>query len=399
MLFDQIHRQDKRPQEYSQSIYEYINLSALKPYKHIRSLLKDWFSHFPVKHQNDLEARFRSSDDYEFLSAFFELYIHELLIRLGFELEIHPYIERKSTHPDFLAFLNNKSVFYLECIVPKGSLNDIAAEKRKNIVYDTLNKLVSPYFDLGITVHGKPNTPPPGAKWRRFLKEELLRLDPDKVEARKKAEGLPCWSRKHDGWNVDFLATPKPLERRGKPSIRPIGLRIEGFRFEELEGCKTQVKIRNAIEKKATGYSKINLPFIVAINVIGEFCDDIFIANALFGKKNIVRTNTPNRTLNLIKKHYDGAWWNPKGPQNICVSAVFLLKNLFPWNMVTHNPIIWHNPWAEISLNPNILPLPQIMYNCSGKYREYKTGKSAREIFNFPPNWPRIEEDDDIKNS
>lgn len=390
MLFDQKPRKYMRPRRYSESYYEYIDRSARKACEHIRILLNDWFSHFPSYHQNDLKSRFCSSDDSEFLSAFFELYIYKLLLRLGFEMKIHPDIEGVSTHPEFLVNLNNNPIFYFESTLAIGSHDELAAEKLKNVVYDTINRMESPNFFIGAIVQGTPKTPPPGAKWRKFLKIKLSELDPDQVAfhfMEGELKDLPSWRTEYDGWVVIFQAIPKSPEARGKPGTRPIGIRTEGS-----QARKSEINIRNVIEKKATKYGRLNLPYIISINIMHEFCDNISIANALYGEEIIIET----RTINGAKKfrpgrELNGVWWGPIGPRNTRVSAVLIFKQLFPWSIAQNTPVLWHNPWAKIPLNPEILTLPQKLFNEKGIYKEHKAGKSAGEVFNLPRNWPEIE--------
>ena len=384
MLFDQKPRNYMGPGRYSECYYEYIDRSARKTYNYIRQFLNDWFSRFPAKHQNLLKSRLISSDNSEFLSAFFELYLHELLLRLGFEMEIHPRMKETSKRPDFLVNLKEKHNSILEASMTMGSHEEINAEKTKKRLYDKLNEIHSPNFFLTPTAKGKSNTTPPFGKWCRLLEKDLSKFDPDEIEAKLEAKGartLPRCFLKHNGLSVTIMIEPKPRELRGKPGIRNIG-----FRIEESSARKVEVYIRKKIKEKAASYGKLNLPYVLAINVMHHFCFDSCIENALFGGK------MTNGRLNLrkVSKPY-GVWWGPRGPQNTRVSAILIFKQLFPWSIAQNTPVLWHNPWAKIPLNPDIFTLPQKLFNEKGIYKEHKAGKSAGEIFNLPPNWPEIE--------
>jgi len=78
-LFDDSERSDLSARRRNQPLFEYYNLTARRPFGLVRELLESWFSRFPETERTELRARFRSGNDGGFHSAFFELYIHELL--------------------------------------------------------------------------------------------------------------------------------------------------------------------------------------------------------------------------------------------------------------------------------------------------------------------------------
>jgi len=394
MLFDDISRRDKRPRGHSEPLYDYLNRSARKSSEQVRNLLESWFSNYPDKFKKEFKRRFCSSGDLSHQSAFFELYMHELLLKLNFKVEIHPKIEEEPTHPEFLVFLKSSPIFYLECSQVKGSREDVAAEKRKNIVYDTLDKMDSPNFFLEVKVNTHSKTAPSGSKWRRILEKRLSELDPDELSDKvnkNSLESLPSWELEDRGWKVTFRPIPKSPEARGKGGVRPIGITWIGPVW-----CQDHVYICNAIKGKATKYGRLNLPYIIAINVISEFCDNITISNALFGEENITITRMPNGTIRQRQgRNPNGAWWGPKGPQNTRVSGVLIFPYLLWGNIAKLTPVLWHNPWATKPFDPNILPLPQLVPDNQNKRLELRKGRSVNKIFNLPENWPFLEEDDD----
>lgn len=224
MLFDKIERTYRGPKSSSEPEFDYLNRSALMYCERIRNLIEEWLSHYPNDRRKELISRFQNSDDIGYSSAFFELYLHELLLNLGYEVEIHPDIKGKSIHPEFLVWLNKKPLFYLEAAIVYGAEEKVKAEKRKDIIYDSINKMRSPDFFIGVNILASSKTSPPGRKWRNFLENEVSKLDPDKIEAelKKGSEMIPEWTIREFGWEVTFYAVPKPKEERGTDDISPI---------------------------------------------------------------------------------------------------------------------------------------------------------------------------------
>ena len=67
-----------------------MNRSSWEGVRSIRDLLESWFSRYPKGHPADLRGRFRSADDSNHRSAFFELFLHEVLYRLACHPLVHP---------------------------------------------------------------------------------------------------------------------------------------------------------------------------------------------------------------------------------------------------------------------------------------------------------------------
>jgi hypothetical protein len=130
--------------------------SARQDVSRIREVLDAWFSHYPDSEQKDLRGRFRSPDDTPHRSAFFELFLHELLLLLGCRVETHPDLRNTTTrNPDFLVDSPSGGRFYMEAVVVTGeSAEETKARARMHVVYDALNRMDSPYFDFGMEIHG-----------------------------------------------------------------------------------------------------------------------------------------------------------------------------------------------------------------------------------------------------
>ena len=89
-LFDDIHRQDVGPGLHAEPEFIYLNRSARSQAVKVRSELEGWFSRYPEAERYEVRQRFRSKNDSQHRSAFFELFLHELLMQLGCRVEIHP---------------------------------------------------------------------------------------------------------------------------------------------------------------------------------------------------------------------------------------------------------------------------------------------------------------------
>lgn len=387
-IFDDLERSDRRPKNYSESEYSYINRSGRPPLSRVRELLESWYSHYPKKHIKDLKARFTSSDDTQHKGAFFELYLHNLLLHFGLHVTIHPKLEGKSTHPDFLASSKkNIPLFILEATIATKPHDEFAAEKRINIVYDSIDRLDSPNFFLGVRIQGKPDTPPPGKKWKIMLAHWLLTLNPDAVL--KKKEHFPEKTLTHDGWIVTFEAIPKGSRSRGKPGIRPIAAHM--FDFKKLNIAE---QIRNSIEAKVSKYGEISFPYLLAVNVHDLFFREEMAWDVLFGDEYLLISSIRSETE--LQRAQNGIFNKPKGHRNCGTSAVIFFNNLSCFGISKIIPILYHNPWATNPFDATLWPFLQFKSNEEKNFMKKEAGIDVSEYFGLSSSWPIIQDEEDI---
>lgn len=96
-IFDSRERTSKEAGSSSIPQFAYLNSSARPEAGRVREALEDFITRFPEAHRGALIARLRSELDEVHHSAFFELALHELLLRSGHQIEeIEPAIPGSS---------------------------------------------------------------------------------------------------------------------------------------------------------------------------------------------------------------------------------------------------------------------------------------------------------------
>jgi hypothetical protein len=385
-LFDDIIRNDEGPAQRSESTFTWLNRSARPVCSTIRQELEAWFSRYPANHQEEMRTRFRRDD---FDSAFFELFLHELLLKLGCRPIIHPTVNNTNGKcPDFLVE-STKGNFYMEAVLVREPDDKTSARTRMNKVYDILDKnLNSPNFFIGMDIIGTPDTDPPTRQITNFLANNLASVDPDTLYAQvQKAQNydvLPRWQWKYQNWKIVFYPIPKSPNLRGKPDVRPVGMQFDGVHWLDL-----RTPIRDRIIAKAKRYGKLDLPYVIALNDIrymfrGEQIDHM---EALFGKETFV-VNSTKLSEPRMERNPDGVWTSPNGPRYKRVSAVLITNRLLPWNIPKADIRLYHNPWAERTYNSELCCLNQAIPNHQERKMEFIDGKILGDIFKLPESWP-----------
>lgn len=102
-LFSSGPRSDNGPAPYAWSAYRALDHSHFQRSAETRRELDDWFSRLPPKAATQIGGRFRDDNDVVHLGAFLELYVHELGLRMGAEVDIDVgNDEADSRRPGFL---------------------------------------------------------------------------------------------------------------------------------------------------------------------------------------------------------------------------------------------------------------------------------------------------------
>jgi hypothetical protein len=347
---------------YSQPLFDLLNNSGSPEIDRIRHYLEGWFGRYPSLHKPDLRGRFRSAIDSQHNSAFFELLLHELLLCLGCDVEVHPAVEGIPRSPDFHVIAPDGGAFYLEATtVTYESDSKAAGQSRLNDLYDVLNRHVdSTDFFLHVEIESAPESPPPAREIARVVNEYLRGLDPDEIALlyeRDDFSGVPKWRFNHQGWLVRFSPIPKKPEARGKPGIRPLGMLSTGWRFVDH-----RTPLRDSIADKATAYGNLGVPYLVAVNVL-EMVDEADVLEALFGKERCRMYFARDSLGEVQRVEYnripDGVWTSFSGATNTRLSGVIIAHGVHPWNLSEARLRLYHNPWAEARYTSVLTQLPQ----------------------------------------
>jgi len=387
MIFSDIERIFNGPQQYGEPDFEYLDRSARIESKRVRNVITEWLNNFPESDRNEVICRIKSGSHINFRSATFELYIHEILIRLGYEVSTHPETSSgKTTKPDFLVRdTETGESFYVEAVLATDqSDQERAAESRKNLVIDSINKLSSPNFYLSLSAEGDPETTPSGRKLRRKLSKWLTELDPDEVSNNLKVSGhdaLPRIELNQDGWNVEFIAIPKSPERRGLEDSTTIGSLSNGVRW-----MTSWESVRDTVLKKGNRYGDINKPLLIAVNV-GQFdVHNIDSMQALFGQEQFIFNSNDLDSELRMERAPNGVWYGPNGIRYKRISGVIISPDITPWTCGARNICIYINSWANQNVSGSLFQLSHAQIHEG--IMEWTEGIHPKELLGLHDSWP-----------
>ena len=390
-LFPPVDRHDLRPAPYGEGHYSYLQRTARSDFAHVREVLEEWFSRYPRAHRNELRRRFESGDDRNFRSAFFELYLHELLLVLGCHLLVHPRTSSsRSTTPDFLVTTRGGLEFYLEATeASEKTETELAGEARVNQVYDVVNRLECRDFFIGVEHHGLPDTPPPAGKIRSFLERKVADLDLKELRAEMSSSGLglrglPRWPFKWENWEVKFFPVPKSHTAVDSGMDQPLGL------FFPRMGRRTnpQDPLRKKLQMKRSRYGKLDKPLMIAINGFDLLLGRSVVLDVLLGAEGstiaMADSNGVPRELPVL----DGFWYGPRGPRNSEIFAVLAVFSILPWTVGAeqHEPSVYYHPWARDNLATELDELNSV--TVEGHEIRSRRGIRVRDLLRLTDEFP-----------
>jgi len=347
----------------------------------VRNTLDEWFSRYPGDHSSELTKKFSS----DFSVGFFELLLHELLLRFKYSVDVHPSLEtNQRRHPDFRGKTASGNVLFLEAaVVTDESGDEKARNKVLSVLYDQITQMNLPDYYLAIDRIDNPTgRQPSGKKIGHFISERVNDLDYETVLVLSQlgaTRDLPRLIYREDKIEIEFNIIPVSREMRGRTDHRPIGAYPGGSRWGGSDPA-----IRDKIRGKASRYGQLGAAYIIAVNCLGRFGtntrDHI---RALFGDEEplFVRSGAD---LTLRGK-VNAAWYGPNGVQNKRVSAV-LLTRVFPWNLPIAEINLFHNPWADFPYEGPLTQLHRVLL--SDNKLISLPGKSLGSIFSLENSWP-----------
>jgi hypothetical protein len=383
-LFDDFERTDESPALYSESTYSYLNRAAGERWARVRTLLEDWFAHYPNEHKAELRKRFGMSDQGTHLGAWWELYMYSLYRRLGYSIEIHPKLAGVDTTPDFLVTLGGDSM-YVECTVVSATDGPITSNPGiEAAIYDAINQITDRNFLVGLRFKQEGDQQPSRKEIVAGIGNWLKELDPDDVLAALEATGttgdlaiLPERDFTFRDWIITCIAYPN------RPDKRYEGGRLLG----SLPGSGVFViqnaeRIREAVRAKGRHYGalgSLDKPLVVTVLSVNNIAEQRDVTDAVFGSIAISYVQGDRSSVKPIRQQ-DGYWRGPDSDRGARVSAVLFSHDLQPWSVASHLPAAWINPWADKRINGHP-PFATITATDEGEIIETPTDTTPRDAF------------------
>ena len=378
-LFDSFERTCLEFAKHNDNTYEYYNNSARTDMSKVRDTLERWFHNYPEEEKKELKSRFKKDFD----SSFYELFLHELFCKLGYDITIHPDLPSSPKKPDFLISKDNLEL-YIEAKVVKGkTMEQEAFERKRNELYDNLNKLNTKDFFLNIEDVCFLTQKQPGTKEMiKCIEEELKKIDPDILREELEKNGIQNLPKiEYKNRDVHIIVSPIPVSPSTREEkIRPIGI----YPAEAFWGGGEE-SLKESIEKKAKRYGKLDKPFIVCLNSLDiRTSGKIDVDNAIWGTVAFSWSTNPESKDEKWIRQLDGVFCDKKGVRLKNLTGVFVSK-VCPHNIPVANYWLYEHPFSENKMDFDKIGL-KFNYISEGKIID-NTGDNIGDILEIPKDW------------
>lgn len=386
-IYSTLARTNPSPASHGESHAEFLDRVSGPYWDQVRDLVEDWFSRLCLDAQADVRGRLRSKDDRQSKGAFFELYVHECLLRMGYSVKCHPELLGTNRRPDFLAEKDGRPIF-IEARSTSASDVAVGRSGRVNAVYESLDKTFSPNFFLWIDVARQGDAPLAARRLRSQLENWLGGLDPDEhafVEGMGR-DNLPGFVHEHSGWRIEFRALPKSPQARGREGLRPLGI----FGGGEADWIQDEDDVRGMLSDKGSAYGSLEAPFVVAVASNSFTLDDHDVRNALYGSEVVeLRTYADGTEESTVTRRPDGYWYRGDRWAHRGVSAVLVVKNLHPAFVGKQQHTIWEHPDPAFAVD--VLPIWRRSVIENRAMTFVNPERSQAQWFGLDDAWPAVE--------
>lgn len=385
MLFPKPTEWTDQPAFHDEPTYTFLCRSTWKACREIREILEEWFSRYPVDHQKEFLTRFQSKRNATYRAAFFELYIHQMLLTLGYDVEVHPTISVKQTKtPDFLARSESGDEMYVEAtVITDIAPENVARETMMNKLYSKLDELQSSDVFVWIQIQGKAISSPPIGKIKKFLAERIEGIDIDVLRSSFATSGiddLPHWPFVHGDLALTFIPIPKSGGGRDTSKDRLLGVW-----FNEPKFVDHRASIFNSIKAKATRYGELSKPYLLVVNTMGMMADEEDLTSAMFGRT--MAAYHDRGSDSVVSRLPDGVWYGPHGYRNRRLSGVLALSEFGPWDIPRKTPTLLMHPSPNFPLEGRIAEFPSIILGNDAVSLLRSPGSDPLRSFGLPSDW------------
>lgn len=388
-VFEDWQRTDTRHMRHSETARWHLDRRAGEPWQRIRDLYNAWFANVDESPSNEkgrsaLVDKLHSQRDDTFAAGFWELYLHESFIRLGYQVELEPDIPGSGKHPDFLVS-GPEGSFYVEAAVVIAD-RFAGTRRRRAKLFDYLNEHPHPNFLIWIDFRREGKQPVPLRKLVRDITEWLDSLDPDAPEVLPKRVH---WT--HDDWVVEL--TPMAKKKPARGDYREHGELIGVYPMESGFSDVAE-RMRHKLASKATRYGPLDRPYLVAMATNSVFSvGEEEVARALLGPEQWRIPKSGDVAAEVFRAR-DGLLMSRGGPRHTRVSGFILVSNVAATHLPLAKPEVWLNPWTPTDRRfTGTLPWAHVrVHPETGILARGEDSFDPLAFFGLPRGWPGFED-------
>lgn len=381
-LFSDRVRTERDQAGFAESHFAFVDRVDQPYWERIRQELNRWFAAYPEgEAARDLRSRFRKDDEGQHLGAWWELYLHRLLTRLGYTLDVHPELADTSRRPDFRVHGPGGS-FLLEAAAVFSGIEDAGLHPMESQLLDIIEGAQADRFTLMLDVARLGTSMPRAGEVLRAIESWLATL-PD--TGWDDAQHLPTHTLVIRDWEVELVAFPlAPEHRSASAPLLASGPGTAGT-------VNDTAKLRGALDRKHRRYRHCEFaePFVLAALMTSTFADLAAVEKALFGDTALAY-HVGQRGRERWVRLPNGFWTRPDGPRATWASAVITGFQILPGAAAaTAWPRLWTNPSAALPLVAE-LPLPRSSRAEDGSFShdEAEGPYPFRDVFGLTREWP-----------
>lgn len=336
----------------------------------VRQVADEFLNRVPRPAHRDIVGRWRSGNDAAATSAWWEVYLHEWLVRSGFTVQLHE-VQANGRAPDFRADRDDLTI-YVEATGAGISGEQRAKGNRRNDLLKQLNQVKTDKYVLWVRRLDDGTTPIRFSGWRQKAEEWLadgLESPPDPLVL---TEG---------DWMAELVAFPRkgPVDSRLGP--RSIGIYpMEG-------GVRDDVQFaRRLLQSKRRAYGTLDAPLVIAVWVHGMFHRPDEWRAALFGS--IVSSYGPDGLLEGVHQEYDGLWGGgPQGWRDTHVGGVLIGLDPSFHTIGRSVPQWWAHPGGGLQTRA-LSALTESYVSAPEAELAESPNVTACQFFGLPDPWP-----------
>lgn len=377
VLFPCIDKNDTSIQGFAEPFYDFLNRSNWTVAKNARDLLICWLSEIKdISKVKSLIGNLIKGDDEQFLSHYFEIFLHAFLMRIGYDVCVEPLIN--DTKPDFLIKDENNNHAYFEAIQKTEDKTDTS--KNNNKFIDALNRSEKLNHTVSIIIKNDLQS---DRYFKKYTEEIIIWIDNEVDKFKQTKPSLIQSTQKtfaFNGGEIEIkISDIKKFIDTGQQS-KSAGLYSYGFKL-----CSTLDLIRKAIIDKGKKIGKIDKHFIIAINLRSLSCDREDLFDAFYGDEGLLLQNDLNpencqhiRQNGLLQDRVHKFLYNLLG--------VIVFPSVTPFNV--NNLVVMYFP------NPICAPKPTTKFEIIGSpnYLNNNTypifSINTKQLLSLPENWP-----------